>query len=61
MIPVNSLTPLLKQRFINCLITDLSLRRGIFVYKVEKSNAEIQIALFLEFILFIALMTISMF
>ena len=54
---MNSLTPPL----INSPITDSSFGRGILLYRVEKSSESIGIALFLKFILFIALMTVLLF
>ena len=42
------MTTPLKQKLIDSPITDLSLWCGIFVYRVEKSNVEIEINLFLE-------------
>ena len=49
MIPINSLTPLLKPKLINSPNTDLSLWCAVVVQRLEKSNAEIEIVLFLEF------------
>ena len=39
----------MKQILINYSVTDLSLWIGILVYRVKKSNVEIEIALFIEF------------
>ena len=49
----------LKQKLINSPITDFSLWCGICisVYRVKKSNVKIEISLFLEFNMFIVLMT----
>lgn len=54
----NSLTQLLKPKLINSPYTDLSLLCAVVVQRLEKSNVEIEIVLFLEFVLFNALMTV---
>ena len=51
--PMNSLSLLLNEKLIKSPVTDFRFQRRIFVYRVEKSNVEIEIALFLEFTLFI--------
>ena len=53
----NSTSTLLKQKLIDSPITDFSLRCKTFVYRIEKSNAELEIALFLEFNLIIVSIT----
>ena len=50
---MNSLSLLLNEKLIKSPVTDFRFQRRIFVYRVEKSNVEIEIALFLEFTLFI--------
>lgn len=54
----NPLTQLLKPKLINSPYTDLSLLCAVVVQRLEKSNVEIEIVLFLEFVLFNALMTV---
>ena len=56
-IQMNSLTSSLRHKWINSHISDLTLWCGIFVYRLEKPNVDIKIALFFEFILFLASMT----
>ena len=50
---MNSLSLLLNEKLIKSPVTDFRFQCRIFVYRVEKSNVEIEIALFLEFTLFI--------
>ena len=47
-----------KPKLINSPYTDLSLWCAVVVQRLEKSNVEIEIVLFLEFVLFNALMTV---
>ena len=49
----NSLTQLLKPKLINSAYTDLSLWCAVVVQRLEKSNAEIEIVLFLEFFFYL--------
>ena len=57
MIPMNPLSLSLKQKMTNSSISSFSLGCGILICGVEKSNMKIEIALFLEFNLFIAPLT----
>ena len=60
-IPVNCLSHTLKEKLINSAITDFTLWCGIFVFRVEKADAGIEKALFLQFNVCIALMVILLF
>ena len=54
-IPINFLSPTLKKKFTNSLISDFSSWFEILVFRVDKSNAEIQKVLFIDFVYFFSM------
>ena len=57
-IQVNFSSAPLNKKYINSPITNFSLSYGIFIYKMKETNAEIELALFFEFNLIVASITV---